>query len=331
MGEWSIPAVCKTVATASQVRILLAASHRLGIYHRRDISFSPGPGFHILNSMIKIAGVELSSPIVIAAGVWTAIPASFDFEGAGAITAKTCTFSPRLGFEGRTIASLGNDSYINAMGLPNPGVHVWLEHLKKAPRKIPLIVSVAGETIDEFVKVVEAVNEAKPDFIELNLSCPNTDGEPYSLYPGNVFRAIGTCKRATKIPLIAKLSPNVSDIKWIAQRAEEAGADAISAVNTMYGYSTLIDRKHGGVSGRALKHLALYCVEQIVSAVKIPVIGIGGILDGADATDMLNVGAVAIGIGSAIMLRGKKAAKIILDEISHSPVAQLVERLTVNQ
>jgi len=190
---------------------------------------------------------------------------------------------------------------------------------------VPIIASIFGSTVEEFATVARTLNAANPDFIEVNISCPNVEaemGRPFATDPEAAAQVTAAVKGATRLPVIVKLSPNVTDIASIARAVEEAGADAISAINTVSGmvidvYSgmPILANRTGGISGPAIKPIALRCVYEITQAVRIPVIGIGGITSGRDALEMIMAGATAVGIGSAIYYRGVEAFGEILKEM----------------
>jgi dihydroorotate dehydrogenase (NAD+) catalytic subunit len=217
------------------------------------------------------------------------------------------------------------------MGLPNPGAAEEVELLREAarllaPLGVALIASISADTAEAFGEAAAIVAGAGPALIEVNISCPNVASDH-----GEMFAASATAsaevtrrvKRATRIPCAVKLSPNVTDIARIACAVADAGADAITAVNTMPGM--LVDPESGlpvlangsgGISGYALKPIALRCVHEIAGAVSVPIIGTGGVMTGTDAVEMISAGATCVGVGSAIMTRGPDAITLILAELS---------------
>ncbi|MFH1447379.1 MAG: dihydroorotate dehydrogenase [Candidatus Micrarchaeota archaeon] len=247
--------------------------------------------------------------------------------GAGAVTSKSCGLTARTGHPNPTVIQFG-DVIINAVGLSNPGVEEELREIRKAVAGagVPVIASVFEESTEAFASVAEKISEAGPALIELNISCPNVQGEmgkPFACDTGSAAQVVEKVKEAVDIPLIVKLSPNVTDIVSIAESVEGAGADAICAINTV-GPGMLIDidsrkpvlaNKVGGISGPAIRPIAVRCVWEISNAVDIPVIGTGGIITGRDAVEMLMAGATAVGIGSSIHYRGMEAFNQICDEI----------------
>jgi dihydroorotate dehydrogenase (NAD+) catalytic subunit len=287
---------------------------------------------HPVDLSCSIAGVRLRSPLILASGIWGTSPALLvraAREGAGAVTAKTCTPAPRRGHKNPTLVDWGL-GLINAMGLPNPGAAEELELLREAaellaPLQVPLIASISADTADGFGEAAAAVSRARPSLIEVNISCPNVqacNGEIFAANPASTAEVTRIVKSATSIPCVVKLAPNVPSIREIAAAAAEAGADALTVINTMPGM--LIDAESGrpvlanmtgGISGPALKPIALRCVFEAFRAVRLPIIGTGGVLTGTDAVEMLMAGAAAVGVGSAIVYRGDKAISLIAREL----------------
>ena len=287
---------------------------------------------HKLDLSIEIAGVRFPSPLILASGIWGT---SSDLlmravrAGAGGVTAKSCGLEPRSGHPNPTLLDWGY-GLINALGLPNPGAEGELEILQRVkvqlqPLGVPLIASVFADRIENFGRVAEIVSRARPDLIEVNISCPNVAdefGTPFAGSPESAAAVTRTVKDATDIPISLKLAPNVPDISQIAQAVVEAGAEAITAINTMPGMvidapsgQPILANCVGGISGPALKPIALHCVYEIACSVDVPIIGTGGVLTGTDAAEMLMAGATAIGIGSALHYRGEGAFSLIYQEL----------------
>jgi len=282
----------------------------------------------------RIAGIRLSNPLVLASGIWGTSPSLLERAartGAGAVTSKTCTPVPRRGHKNPTAIDWGY-GLINAMGLPNPGAEEEVRLLEEvvrrlAPLGVPVIASISADTAESFGKSAEIVSRAGPALIEVNISCPNLQSEQHEMFAAsseaaaNVTRSV---KAATAIPCIIKLSPNVPDIGSIARAVVAAGADAITAINTMPGMlvdaetgAPVLANRSGGISGPALKPIALRCVHEIASVVSIPLIGTGGVLTGQDAVEMVSAGALCVGVGSAVFYRGENAFSLIRDELAH--------------
>ena len=279
-----------------------------------------------------IAGVRLANPLVLASGVWGTTPDLLERAaraGAGAVTAKTCTPGPRRGHRNPTVVDWGH-GLLNAMGLPNPGAAEEADLLAEvvsrlAPLGVPVIASIAADTVEGFAAAAVAVARARPDLLEANISCPNVAseaGEMFAASAGAAAEVTRAVKRATAIPCLVKLSPNVPDIAAIARAVAAAGADGITAINTMPGMlvdaesgSPVLANRSGGISGPALKPVALRCVYEVSGAVAIPVVGTGGVASGLDAIEMLSVGAAAVGVGSAVGAQGEGAFARILAEM----------------
>jgi len=275
-----------------------------------------------LNVSVEIAGVSLRNPTVLASGI---LGTSADLLcrvakcGAGAVTSKSCSLEARNGHSNPTVLDWGN-GLINAVGLANPGVEEEVKELRKAVADagVPVFASVFGKSAEEFAEVAARVAEAKPALIELNVSCPNVFGDArlggrlFAFDAKMVARITEAVKNRVSVPVSVKLSPNAPDLKEVALAAEDAGADAITACNS-FGPGMVIDvetgkpilsNRVGGVSGPAVKPLAVKCVYDVCSAVEVPVIATGGVTTGRDAVEMIMAGATAVGIGSAVYYRG---------------------------
>ncbi|MDA3918235.1 MAG: dihydroorotate dehydrogenase [Deltaproteobacteria bacterium] len=266
---------------------------------------------------VQFLGKTLNNPMVLASGV---LGNSRDIlervheNGCGLVTMKSIGPEPRDGHKNPTVIDLGS-GMINAVGLPTPGYlnmdNEW-EALEK--RKFPIIASIYGGSVEEFQKVARFVSSKKPDFIEINISCPNSEkhGMIFGVNPESSRDVVLAVKKVINVPLIAKLTPQALDIGEIAKACEDAGADAVCAINTL-GPGMIIDIeshmpilafKKGGLSGPMIKPVAVRCVFDIYKAVKIPIIGLGGITTGEDAIEMIMAGASLVGIGSAVRYRG---------------------------
>ena len=293
---------------------------------------------------VEIAGVRLSNPLVLASGIWGTTPELLERAaraGAGAVTAKTCTPRPRRGHRNPTALDWGH-GLLNAMGLPNPGAEEEAGMLAEARRRIsplgvPLIASIAADTVEGFAEAAAAVSRARPDLIEVNISCPNVasdHGEMFAASPEAAAEATRAAKSATSIPCLVKLSPLVADIAAIARAVAEAGADGITAINTLPGMLVdaetglpILANRTGGISGPALKPVALRCVYEVCAAVGIPVVGTGGVGTGVDAVEMISAGAAAVGVGTAVAAGGVEVFARILDELGCWMVARGFESL----
>ncbi len=281
---------------------------------------------------VELCGRRLKNPLVLASGILGTGPellARVAEAGAGAVTTKSCSLAPRSGHPNPTVLDWGH-GLINAVGLANPGAEAMAGIIAEARRLLAptgalIIASIFGGTVAEFAEVARIVSGASPDFIEVNVSCPNVEGEfgrPFAADPQAAARVTEAVKKVASVPVIVKLSPNVTDIVEVACAVEEAGADAICAINTVSGMlidiharRPILANRTGGISGPAIKPIALRCVYEITRKVKIPVIGTGGITTGRDAMEMIMAGATAVGIGSAIYYRGIQAFSLILKEL----------------
>jgi len=266
--------------------------------------------------MVEVAGLKLKNPTILASGILgttSEIIEKVAKAGAGAIVTKSVGLKPRRGYSNPTLIQL-DYGIINAMGLPNPGIHQFkkeIEKLKDLP--IPLIVSVYGFSPQEYAEVAEEAVEAGADAVELNLSCPHVGGTGTEIgsNPKLAMKVIREVKERIKEPVIAKITANVADLKRLARSIEEAGADAITAINTIRAMAIDIETTQpilsniiGGLSGPAVKPIAVRCVYEIYEAVDIPIIGCGGIIDWRDAVEFILAGASAIQIGTVIAYRG---------------------------
>lgn len=283
---------------------------------------------------INLAGIQLVNPLILASGFLGTDPyllARVARTPIGAVTTKSCCLLPRPGHENPTVLAWEH-GVINAVGLTNPGVAEEVKHisvLKRLlqPPSVRIIASFFGATAKEFVQVAQTLSSAQPDFLEANLSCPNTEadlGRPFATDVRATSQVVKAIKRVTAIPLIVKLSPNVTDIQAVAAAAQAAGADIICAINTVTGLvldpqsgKPILTNKTGGISGPAIKPIALRCVYQIAQVCQLPLIGMGGISSGTDAAEMIMVGATAVGIGTAIHYHGLSVFAKITRQLRH--------------
>lgn len=281
----------------------------------------------------KISSIRLKNPLILSSGILdltAPMMKRIAANGAAAITTKAIGLEERPGH--KSPALIANDHYLmNAMGLCNPGYKNYADEIKDFKRSdvpVPLIANIFSETAEGFVTVGKALEKYGADALELNFSCPNAAkgenlGEAIGKDPNLVKEYTKKIKKSVGIPVIVKLTPNVDDITEAAKAAESGNADAISAINTLgpgmainiEAAKPILANKFGGVSGPAIKPIAIASVYKIYETVKIPIIGIGGITDGRDAIEMLMAGASAVGIGSAIHYRGMDAFKKITSEM----------------
>ena len=262
---------------------------------------------------VKVAGVQFNSPLIAASGTFGfghEYSEFFDLSTLGGISCKGITLKKRLGNPPPRIAETPS-GIINAVGLQNPGVDHFIE--KDLPwlkqQGTVIIANIAGNTPDEYCKMAEKLSSTDVDMIELNISCPNvkSGGVQFGTSCESVGAITKTVREYCKKPLIVKLSPNVTDIAEIAKSAEANGADAISMINTLTGMRIdietgrpIIRNNTGGLSSPAIFPVAVRMVWQVANAVKIPIIGMGGISKWQDAIEMLMAGATALQIGTCM-------------------------------
>ena len=283
---------------------------------------------------VSLAGVPLRNPLVLASGIWgsgagTLVRACR--AGAGAVTSKSCSVLPRKGHPNPTVLSWGH-GLINAVGLSNPGAEAERDELVRAREELrasgaALIVSVFGDSPEAFAEAVRILEPVGADFVEVNISCPNVHsefGRPFALEPLAAAQVTEAVRREHAGSLLVKLSPNTPDLVDVARAVVSAGADGLTAINTL-GPGMVIDlharrpilaNLTGGVSGPAIRPIAVRCVYEIAQALDVPIIGTGGVSSGADALEMIMAGATAVGIGSALETDGEEIFGRVLREIA---------------
>ncbi|MDF2473960.1 MAG: pyrD [Anaerocolumna sp.] len=265
-----------------------------------------------MNTKVNIAGVEWKNPITTASGTFGSgmeYSEFVDLSKLGAVTTKGVAAIPWAGNPTPRIAETSS-GMLNAIGLQNPGVDVFLDRdlpfLKQFDTNI--IVNVVGKTTEDYCKVVECLADSDVDMLEINISCPNVKegGIAFGQSCTSVEAITKEIKKYAKQPIIMKLSPNVTDITEMARAAEAGGADALSLINTITGMKIdvhkrafVLANKTGGLSGPAVKPVAVRMVYQVANAVNIPIIGMGGIMTGEDALEFLMAGATAVAVGTA--------------------------------
>ena len=272
---------------------------------------------------VTIAGVELKNPVMTASGTFGSGVEYSDFvdlSRLGAVVTKGVSDVP---WEGNPVPRVAEvyGGMLNAIGLQNPGVEVFCQrdipYLKQFDTKI--VVNVCGHTEQEYVRVVDRLADEPVDLLEINISCPNVKagGITFGTNPRGVENITRELKRHAKQPLIMKLSPNVTDIAEIARAAEAGGADAVSLITTLTGMKIDVNRrtfvlanKTGGMSGPAVKPVAVRMVYQVAQAVQIPVIGMGGIASAEDALEFILAGATAVSVGTANFYDPEATVKI---------------------
>lgn len=264
-----------------------------------------------MNKSVNICGINFKNPLIAASGTFgfgREYSKLYDISAWGGISTKGLTCEPRLGNPSPRIAETPM-GMLNSVGLQNPGIDRFLTDELPILRKkdTVVIVNIAGNTIEDYCTIAEKASSADIDMIELNISCPNVKegGIAFGVNPVMVSQVVSAVRKHCKKPLIVKLSPNVTDITSTARAAEEAGADALSLINTITGMAIdykkrkpILARGVGGLSGPAVKPIALRMVWQVYNAVKIPIIGMGGISSAKDVLEFMICGASAVQIGT---------------------------------
>ena len=264
--------------------------------------------------MYTLTGLELKNPTILAAGILGTTGASLcrvaREGGAGAVVTKSMGPMPKTGHPNPSMVRL-DCGFLNAMGLPNPSYPGFLQELEIAKKDsgVPVIASIFGGTVAEFTEVAEGLLPGKPDVFELNVSCPHAEGYGAAVgtNPCLVEAITAAVKDVVNVPVWVKLTPNVSDITCVGTAAESGGADAVVAINTLKGMAIDIEsgypvlgNRSGGLSGKAVKPVAVKCVYDLYTALEIPIIGVGGVSSWQDAVEMMMAGASAVQIGSAV-------------------------------
>lgn len=265
-----------------------------------------------MNTSVNLAGVTLKNPVMTASGTFGSgaeYSEFVDLNRLGAVVTKGVANVPWPGNPTPRIAEVYG-GMLNAIGLQNPGIDVFMNRdipfLKQYDTKI--IVNVCGKTTEDYCDVVEKLADAPVDLLEINISCPNVKegGIAFGQNPKSVEEITKEVKKYAKQPIIMKLSPNVTDITEMAKAAEAGGADVLSLINTLTGMKIDVERqtfaianKTGGLSGPAVKPVAVRMVYQVANAVKVPLIGMGGICNAEDALEFILAGATAVSVGTA--------------------------------
>jgi len=275
-----------------------------------------------------VAGLKLANPTILASGIlgYTGLSLKTVIDaGAGAVVTKSMGLEPRTGYPNPTVVQT-DCGLLNAMGLPNPGISHFKEEMKQLKSTgVPTILSMYGYSSEEFVKVAEAAAEMGTDAVELNVSCPHIEraGAEIGCDATFVTEIVKQVKKAINVPVIVKLTPNVTNIAEIAKAAEKAGADAITAINTIKAMSIetetarpLLANKFGGLSGPAIKPIAVRCIYDVYKSVDVPVIGCGGVANWRDAIELMLAGASAVQIGTAIAFKGPEVFSSVTAGIS---------------
>ena len=280
------------------------------------------------NTKVDIAGVEWKNPVTTASGTFGSGIEYSDFVDLNALGAITTKGVSNVAWEGNETPRIAETAsgMLNAIGLQNPGVDVFIERDLPFLRQFDtnIIVNVCGRTTQDYCEVVEKLADHDVDMLEINISCPNVKegGIAFGQNTCSVEEITKEVKKYAKQPIIMKLSPNVTDITEIAKAAEAGGADALSLINTLTGTKIDIHKrafvlanKTGGLSGPAIKPIAVRMVHQVASNVSIPIIGMGGIMDAEDALEFIMAGASAVAVGTA-NFTNQTASQNVIDGIS---------------
>ena len=274
----------------------------------------------------EIAGLKLANPVMLASGILGLSGSSLRMvvdAGVGAVVTKSVGLKPREGYLNPTVAQV-ECGLLNALGLPNPGVHYFGEEIRGAELRAPVIMSVYGFSSEDFAEVAGVAVKAGVDALELNLSCPHVErtGAEIGRDPGLVADVVEKVKARVDRPVFVKLTPNVADIVEVAKAAAESGADAVTAINTVRAMTIDIEttqpilaNKIGGLSGAAIKPIAVRCVYEVYQEVDVPVIGCGGITTWRDAVEFVLAGASAVQIGTAVAFEGLEVFRSVTEGI----------------
>ena len=277
-----------------------------------------------MNLKVDLAGVTLNNPIMTASGTFGSgeeYSEFVDLNRLGAVVTKGVANVPWEGNPTPRVAEVYG-GMLNAIGLQNPGIEVFCERdipfLRKYDTKI--VVNVCGHAPEEYLRVVERLAEEKIDLMEINISCPNVNANflAFGQEPACVEQLTAQIKKIARQPIIMKLTPNVTDITEVARAAEAGGADAVSLINTLTGMKIDVQRrtfalanKTGGMSGPAVKPVAVRMVYQVAQAVEIPIIGMGGIVTAEDALEFILAGASAVSVGTANFFRPEATLEVV--------------------
>lgn len=297
---------------------------------------------------VSVCGVPFQNPVITASGCFgfgQEMAEYVDLNALGGISIKGLTPKPRLGNPAPRIAETPS-GMLNSVGLQNPGIDAFLE--VELPRLAKLncriLANVAGSSVEDYAYMTEKLANQPVDMVELNISCPNVKegGVAFGVYPDKVYEVVSAAKAHCTQPLVVKLTPNTADITATALAAEKAGADAISLINTLTGMAVdfrarrpILANVTGGLSGPAVKPVALRMVYQVAQAVNVPVIGMGGIDSGLDALEFMLCGASAVQVGMANLYDPYACVRIaeemeqILAEEGLSSVQEIIGQLRV--
>ncbi len=273
---------------------------------------------------VNLAGLKLANPTMLASGILGYSAETLENivkGGAGAVVTKSVGLKPRAGYANPTVVQV-SCGLINAMGLPNPGIDEFVNEIRaaKAVLNVPLIVSVYGFAEEEYAIVAKKAVDAGADAVELNVSCPHVKetGSEIGQNQEILSKVVRKVKASVKKPVFVKLSPNVTSMADVAEAATKSGADALTVINTVRAMAIdaetampILSNKVGGLSGSAIKPIAVRCVYEVYEQVKVPIIGCGGITNWRDAVEFLLAGASAVQIGTAVALKGSSVFKAV--------------------
>lgn len=272
---------------------------------------------------VNVGGIKMKNPVLVASGTFgygKEFAKYIDLNKPGAIITKTITLKQREGNNPPRLVET-TAGILNSIGLQNVGIDTFIKEKLPFLRKLNtnVIVNIAGFSSYEYSELAKRLNDSKGIAgLELNISCPNVKNKIFSQYPKLTFEVVNRVRKSTRLPIITKLSPNVTDIRTIAKSSEDAGTDVISLVNTFFGMSIDIKTRksklaniYGGLSGPAIKPIALYLVWRVYNTVKVPIIGIGGIMNSDDAIEFILTGATAVAIGTANFINPKVSLEVI--------------------
>nr|MDO8086785.1 dihydroorotate dehydrogenase [Candidatus Sigynarchaeum springense] len=262
---------------------------------------------------VDLCGLHFSNPIILASGILGVSAATLSRlvreAGIGGITSKSIGPEPRAGYLNPSVIEIEPGTCLNAVGLANPGIDEFIQEIPEIDHdNVPLIASIFGEIEDQYAMMARKVEQAGVDAVELNISCPHARVSSIGADPCLTASVVSKVKAAVKIPVFVKLNPNVTSIVDIGRAAEKAGADALVAINTIRGMAIDVDigkpvlaNKSGGVSGKAIKPIAMKAVYDLYDSVRVPIIGCGGVFTGYDAIEFMLAGAIAVQVGTAFL------------------------------
>ncbi len=317
-----------SIALIGECRInLFIECQSSGLITGHTSTFLPG-------ALVKIEGYWLASGVL---GVTASIMQRVLASGADAVVTKSVGPEPRKGHPGPVLTT-SHDGLLNAVGLTNPGIDEFEEEMKALRKeKLPVVLSIFGNTLDDIMRVAYKGNNMKPSAIELNLSCPHADIGQIAHDPELTYDYVRAVKDIVCCPIFAKLTPNASDIVEVGRAAERAGADAIVAINTLramkidiYQRRPILGHKVGGLSGPPIFPVAVRCVYDLHQELSIPIIGVGGVNTWQDAIEMYLAGASAIQIGTGVLRKMdifdeiKQGVQKYLDDEGFSSVKEIV-------